>query len=150
MNRFIRQPIVAATLFAIGVVLGTAIASASDVVEERTAAMDTIRFGLSKAVPMIKGERPFDPELAEAALRMTYTGALAFQGKFPEGSVHKGANPAIWVNKADFEAKVVDFIKAAKAGVDAKPQTVEAFKVAYDELLADCASCHKLYRIKDK
>ncbi len=139
-----------ATLFAGVFFLATSLVIASDVVEVRTAAMDTIRFGASKAVPMIKGERPFDPELAEAVLRMTYTGALAFQGKFPEGSVHKGANPAIWEDKSDFEAKVVDFIKDAKAGVDAKPQTVEAFNAVYDELLADCASCHKLYRIKDK
>lgn len=122
---------------------------AEDVVKTRQASMDQIRMGAATLVPMIKGDAEFDAQVADLALRMTYAGAMAFEGKFPEGSTSKGANPAIWENKANFDAKVLDFIADAEAAVALKPMDLEVLKAAYQPLLKDCAACHKAYRIKN-
>lgn len=128
-----------------------ATASLADPVETRRAAMEQIRFGAATLVPMLKGERDFDALTAELALRMTYAGAMAFGGEhFPEGSTSKGANPAIWENLADFDAKRSAFISTASAAAEAKPADVDALSAAYQPLLKQCAACHKPYRIKDK
>jgi cytochrome c556 len=119
-------------------------------VEERTAAMDQIRVGATVLVPMLKGDAEFDAKLAELALRMTYAGAIAFKGPlFPEGSESKGANPDIWKNMTDFDAKRADFVVDAKAAVGSLPTDIDGLKAVYQPLLENCAACHKPYRIKD-
>ena len=138
-----------ATRLAAAVVVLAAPAFA-DPVELRRAAMDQIRVGAATLVPMMKGDADFDAKIAELALRMTYAGAIAFGGDhFPEGSASKGANPAIWTNLDDFNAKRADFINDAKAAVGALPADLDGLKAVYPALLDDCAACHKLYRIKD-
>ena len=140
--------LIRSTAFVLGLTVATGFASA-DEVEKRKAAMNQIRIGAVTLVPMIKGEKPFDANLAELALRMTYAGALAFERRFPEGSTSKGANPDIWKKKDDFDAKVVDFIADTKAAVGALPKDLDALKSVYQPILEDCAACHKPYRIKD-
>ncbi len=122
----------------------------SDPVDLRTGAMDQIRVGAATLVPMIKGDADFDAKIAELALRMTYAGAIAFSGDhFVEGSTSKGANPAIWTNMADFDAKRADFVSGAKSAVLNLPTDLATLKVVYQPLLEDCAACHKSYRIKN-
>ena len=80
---------------------------------------------------------------------MTYVGSIAFQGKFPEGSNSKGANPAIWQDKQDFDAMVAYFKAGADHAVENLPGSLDQLKAVHQPLLQDCAACHKLYRIKD-
>lgn len=123
----------------------------ADPVKERRAAMDQIRVGAATMVPMIKGEAAFDAKIAELALRMTYAGSLAFKGDlFPEGSDSKGANPDIWSNLADFDAKRESFVVDAAAAVANLPADLDGLQAVYQPLLKQCAACHKAYRIKDK
>lgn len=127
-----------------------ATASLADPVDTRRAAMEQIRFGAATLVPMMKGDVEFDALKAELALRMTYAGAIAFNGEyFPEGATSKGANPAIWENLADFDAKRSDFVATASTAATAKPADLDALRAAYQPLLEQCAACHKSYRIKD-
>lgn len=138
------------TAFGLVVALCATVASA-DPVQTRTDAMEQIRFGAATLVPMIKGDRAFDAMTAELALRMTFAGAMAFQGDhFPEGATSKGANAAIWENLADFDAKRAEFVATARLGAAAKPTDLEGLNAAYQPLLKQCAACHKPYRIKDK
>ena len=139
-------------LFALGLSVALCATTAlADPVKTRRAAMDQIRVGAATLVPMIKGDAAFDAKLAELALRMTYAGSIAFEGDhFPEGASSKGANPAIWENLDDFNAKRSDFVQDAAAAVASLPADADGLLAVYQPLLDDCAACHKLYRIKDK
>lgn len=122
----------------------------ADPVADRRATMDQVRAGAATLVPMIQGKAEFDAKIAELALRMTYAGAIAFNGPlFPEGSVSKGANPDIWAKFDDFTAKRVDFVMDARAAVVNLPTDLDGLKAVYQPLLEDCAGCHKPYRIKE-
>ena len=84
-------------------------------------------------------------------MRMTYAGALAFKADlFPAGSTSKGANPAIWQNLDDFNAKRLAFAANAVAAVKTPPTDLAGLEAAYRPLLDNCAACHKAYRIKEK
>lgn len=124
--------------------------ASADPVADRRAAMDQIRFGAATLVPVLKGEKEFNPEVAELALRMTLAAAIAFEGKFPEGATSKGANPDIWAKFDDFSAKTEEFQANALKAVTTPPKSLDALKAAYEPLLANCAACHKDYRIKDE
>ena len=55
--------------------------------------------------------------------------------------------PAIWENKADFDAKL------AKLGADAKDAATKvkdeaSFKTTFPEVQKNCGGCHNLYRKK--
>lgn len=127
-----------------------ATAALADPVADRRTAMDQIRVGAATLVPMMKGDADFNPQVAELALRMTLAASIAFEGKFPEGATSKGANPAIWDNLSDFNAKIEEFQVNAAAAVKAPPASLDALKASYQPLLENCAACHKDYRIKDE
>ena len=132
---------------ALAVCLATSVSA--DPVAKRQAVMDQIRVGAATLVPMMKGEAEFDAKTVELALRMTYAGAIAFNGDlFPEDAPSKGANPDIWANFADFSAKQEDFLVDAAAAVKNLPTDLDGLKAVYQPLLEDCAACHKPYRIK--
>lgn len=135
-------------IIALAALTAATTAAPADVVTDRTAAMDQIRAGAATLVPMLKGKTEFNEDVAALALRMTYAGSIAFEGKFPDGSTSKGANPAIWTDKPDFQAKTADFKKDAKHAVDNLPTSLDQLKAVYTPLLQDCAACHELYRIK--
>ena len=135
-------------IIALAVLTAATATTQADVVTDRTAAMDQIRAGAATLVPMMKGKTEFNEAVAALALRMTYAGSIAFDGKFPDGSESKGANPAIWANETDFEAKVANFKKDARHAVDNLPTSLDQLKTVYTPLLQDCAACHELYRIK--
>ena len=124
--------------------------AAADPVADRRTAMNQVRVGAATLVPFLKGEADFNPQVAELALRMTLAASIAFEGKFPEGATSKGANPAIWENLTDFNAKVEEFQTNAAAAVKTPPTSLEALKASYQPLLENCAACHKDYRIKDE
>ena len=135
-------------ILALAVFTAATTAAQADVVTDRTAAMDQIRAGAATLVPMIKGKTDFNEAVAALALRMTYAGSIAFEGKFPDGSNSKGANPAIWKDKPDFEAKSANFKADARHAVEHLPTSLDQLKAVYQPLLKDCAACHELYRIK--
>jgi cytochrome c556 len=71
-------------------------------------------------------------------------------GLFPESSKTGGdtaALPAIWQNKADFDAKFAKFGADAKAAASAV-KDVDSFKTAFSGVTKNCGGCHETYRAK--
>ncbi len=72
---------------------------------------------------MSKGTVPFDLATVQNSLKTLYEGASKSAALFPDNSKTGGgtaALPAIWQNKADFDARFAKFVKdvaAAQAGI---------------------------------
>lgn len=105
--------------------------------------------GLSSG--MLKGEIPFDPLTAQAALTSINTAALGLVGLFPavaEEDLRSTAGPTVWSDPAGFRSAIAKFIADSGAAKSSAPATLEEFKVAFSNVAANCQSCHKSYRIK--
>jgi cytochrome c556 len=99
---------------------------------------------------MIKGETPFSPAVAKAALQNYNSVGYAFGDYFPAGS-DKGdtsASPRIWEEMAAFQAEIARFRDDAQAALDSEPATLEAFQAAMGTMGRHCQTCHENYRIK--
>ncbi|TFI60140.1 cytochrome c [Sphingomonas parva] len=71
---------------------------------------------------------------------------------FPQGTQlpSSHAKPAVWQNRADFEAKAAAFQAATASLVQAaQAGDAAAFKSAYGATGAACKACHDLYRLED-
>ncbi len=69
---------------------------------------------------------------------------------FPEGT-DKGdteASPKIWEDMAGFQAKVDKFKTDAAAALAAAPADLDALKVEFGKVAANCGGCHETFRIK--
>jgi cytochrome c556 len=136
-----------------GVVLlaaSTAVFADDDPIKARQALMKANGDATKPIVPILKGQAPFNLETVQAALN-TYINASEKAGAlFPPGS-DKGkthALPAIWQNKADFEARL------AKLGTDSKAALAAikdeaTFKANFPPIFKDCGGCHEKYREKE-
>jgi cytochrome c556 len=70
---------------------------------------------------------------------------------FPPGTgpdiAKTGAKPEIWQNPKDFEAKTIDFQKAAQAfGGAVAGSDLNAIKASFGDLGKTCKACHDKYR----
>src|SRR5271155_5556594 len=99
---------------------------------------------------MSKGKIPFDLATVKDSLQTLNEGATKSAALFPDNSKTGGgtaALPAIWENKADFDARFTKFAKdveAAQAGI-----TDEAtFKQFAPTVFKNCGACHELYKAK--
>tara|TARA_R110002020_G_scaffold36134_15_gene108661 strand:+ start:241 stop:687 length:447 start_codon:yes stop_codon:yes gene_type:complete len=100
---------------------------------------------------MVKGEAAFDAEAALAALSTIAEVAAGYGEQFPEGSdtgFETEAAPAIWTDRAGFDAKLAAFKEDADAAVAAAPADLDALKAVFGPLTQNCGSCHETYRLK--
>jgi len=100
---------------------------------------------------MAKGEAPFDARLADAAFRAMNAAALGFGGKFPEGSetgAETEAAPAIWSDRAGFDAAIAALIADTDAAIAAEAGDLETMRAAFGTVAENCKSCHESYRIR--
>ena len=140
-----RRLIVTGLLLAIG---AGAVLADGDSIKERRALMKANGEATRTLVAMLKGA-PFDLGVVQAALRSFTDAAAKEPALFPDDSKTGDTNalPAIWDNKADFNARYVKFgedAAAALAGI-----TDEAsFKAQMPGVLKNCGGCHELYRAK--
>jgi cytochrome c556 len=99
---------------------------------------------------MMQGKAPYDQAKVQAALDTYIKGAAQLPALFPDNSKTGGkteALPAIWGDKADFNARF------AKLSADAKAAKVAikdeaSFKANMGKVLANCGGCHEKYRQK--
>lgn len=99
---------------------------------------------------MIDGKRPFDLEAAKKVLATFAENADKSKPLYPDTSKTGGdtaALPAIWENKADFEAKLTKFATESKAAV-AAATNLDTFKAQIAEVRKNCGGCHTPYRKK--
>lgn len=105
---------------------------------------------LGAVAPVVKGEQPFDAAEVLAALEAFNDNAQKFDAgaMFPAGSEGGEAAPAIWSDRAGFEAAIEEYKAAAAAAIEAPPQDVEALRASFGRIGGSCSDCHRTYRVK--
>lgn len=122
----------------------------SDPVAARRALMHNDGIAAKKLFDMSKGAVPFDLAVVQASLKTLAEGAAESPALFPDDSKTGGgtaALPAIWQNKADFDARFAKFAKdvaAAQAGIVDEA----TFKTLAPAVFRNCGGCHELYKAK--
>ena len=128
----------------------TAVVAQSDPIAARKAIMKENGTQGRIAREMIEGKQPFNVDAAKKVL--TTFGETHDKAKslWPDNSKTGGDTaslPAIWENKADFEAKLVKFSTDAKAA-EGKVTDLDSFKAQISEVGKSCGGCHNNYRKK--
>jgi cytochrome c556 len=130
--------------------LGVTAVVAQDVIAERKAIMKTNGEQARIGGQMSRGEAPFDVAKAQAVFVAYASAADKMPALFPDNSKTGGdtaADPKIWQNKADVDAKFKKFGDDARAA-QAATKDLDSFKAAYGNVMRNCGGCHETYRIK--
>src|SRR5215472_5776848 len=129
----------------------TAVAAQSDPIAARKALMKKNGDEAKAAAAMVKGEAPFDAAKAHAIFATFADSAAKAPALFPDNSKTGGdtaALPAIWENKADFDARFVKFGKDAKEA-EGKVKDLDSLKATWGGFAKEnCGGCHEKYRAK--
>ena len=146
MNRLIS--FAAAPLLAIALIAP----ASADALADRQALMKDQGKTLGSITPIIKGEKPYDADAVKAALTHLNEDAqkIDVATLFPAGSDQgkTTVSPKIWEDNAGFVAAVAKYKKDAAAAAEANPKDLDSFKVVFNQVAENCASCHKAFRIK--
>jgi cytochrome c556 len=125
----------------------TAVIAQQDPIAARRAIMKANGQAAQLGTKMTKGEEPFSVEKGKKVFA-TYQDVAKAHELFPENSKTGGetaALPAIWENKADFEARLTKLATEAKAA-EAKVTDLDSFKAQFTEVQKNCGGCHQTYR----
>jgi len=129
----------------------TAVAAQSDPIAARKALMKKNGDEAKIGAAMAKGEAPFDASKVDTIFATFADAAAKAPALFPDNSKTGGdtaALPAIWENKADFDARLAKFGAAAKEA-QGKVKDLDAFKATWGGFIKDnCGGCHEKYRMK--
>ena len=131
-------------------VLGvTAVAAQSDPIAARKAMMKANGASAGQGAKFMKGEEPFDLAKAQAIFAGYQKASGEFGKLFPDNSKSgdTAALPAVWENKADFNAKLAKFGADAKDAA-AKVKDEASFKAVFPDVQKNCGGCHQTYRKK--
>ena len=127
-----------------------AVLADTDPIAERRALMKNDGMAAKKMFDMSKGTIPFDLATVQASLKTLSEGATKSPALFPDNSQTGGgtaALPAIWQNKADFDARFAKFaqdVAAAQTGIVDEA----TFKKFAPAVFQNCGGCHELYKAK--
>ena len=116
-------------------------------IKERQGIMKKINDDTKVLGAMAKGEAPYDAAKANQLLTGWEAGVKKYITLFPDNSKtgeKTRAKAEIWQNKADFEAKAGDFLKAVGAAKAAN--NADAFKASFGNVGKACDGCHEKYR----
>ncbi|MGX1306059.1 cytochrome c556 [Amorphus suaedae] len=118
-------------------------------IEKRQELMKSAGRATKAAGQMVKGETAWDAAAAEAAMQTLVDVGTQFPTLFPDDSKTGGkteAAPAIWEDKADFEAHAASLATDAEAAKMAAAGGLDAFKPAFGKAAGNCRSCHEKFR----
>ena len=141
------RTVLAVTAIAVGV---TVVAAQSDPIAARKALMKEVGAQTKTGGGMAKGDVPYDQTKAQAIFATYIDASAKVPALFPENSKTGGdtaALPAIWANKADFDARFAKFGADAKAA-QASVKDLDSFKGAFSGITKNCGGCHETYRAK--
>jgi cytochrome c556 len=127
-----------------------AVWAATDDIAQRRELMHNDGIAAKKLFDMAKGTIPFDLAVAQASLKTLAIGAEKSPALFPDDSKTGGgtaALPAIWENKADFNARFAKFSKDVDAALAATKDEA-SFKAVAPSVFKNCGGCHELYKAK--
>ena len=128
-----------------------AFAQPADPIATRQALMKQNGKDTKAGAALAKGEVPYDAARAAMLFKDMNEVANNYGKHFPANSQTGGdteAAPAIWTKPAEFKAALAKFQADTKAAMAAKPVTVEAFRVQFGAVTANCKSCHESFRVK--
>jgi cytochrome c556 len=123
---------------------------AADATTQRRALMKQDGMAARKLFDMSKGNIPFDLAVAQASLKDMAEAAAKSPALFPDDSKNGGgttALPAVWENKADFNARFDKFGKDVAAAIAATNDEA-GFKASAPAVFDNCGSCHELYKAR--
>jgi cytochrome c556 len=127
-----------------------AVLADTDPIAERRALMKNDGMAAKKMFDMSKGTISFDLATVQDSLKTLAIAAAQEPALFPDNTKTSGgtaALPAIWQNKADFNARFVKFAKdvaAAQAGIVDEA----TFKKFAPAVFQNCGGCHEVYKAK--
>ena len=130
--------------------VATASFASSSVIDDRQKLMKANDASMKEAVPMLKGEAPFDLTKVQVALKTYVDGMATFLTLFPVDSQTGGdtsASPKIWSDAAGFATVNEKFAGAIKAASDGIKDEA-SFKSAFPDLLKNCGPCHDACWVK--
>jgi cytochrome c556 len=134
------------------VLVATLAAAQSDPIAARKALMKANGEQAKIGARIAKGEAPFDADKVQVIFATFLDAADKAPALFPENSKKGGkteALPAIWKNKADFEARLAKFGADAKAA-QGEVKDLATFKAVWAGLIRkNCTGCHEKYVQKD-
>ncbi|MEO0912063.1 MAG: cytochrome c [Pseudomonadota bacterium] len=138
----------ASAAFALSVTL--TIAGGHAPYEKRQAAMKVVGGSAKTIGDMLKGTTAFDAAKANAALAAMQEAVAPYGDFFPEGSEapQSEASPAIWSDRAGFDATLAAFQADIADAVSAAPQDQAGMAAAFGAVTENCGTCHKAYRVK--
>jgi len=129
----------------------TAVAAQSDPIAARRALMKKNGDEAKIATSMVKGEAPFDAAKVQTVFATFADSAAKAPALFADNAKTGGdtaALPAIWENKADFDARLAKFGKDAKEA-EGKVKDLDSLKATWGGFAKDnCGGCHEKYRAK--
>jgi cytochrome c556 len=117
-------------------------------IKERQATMKKTNDDTKVLTAMSKGEAPFDAAKAQALLSGIEERTKKVAPLFPDDSKtgeKTRAKAEVWQNKADFDAKLADFIKVTATAKTAAT-SADGFKTAFSNVIKSCDNCHEKYR----
>ncbi len=126
--------------------------SAAETVAARKAAFNLSAVAFSTMNAAAASPTP-DPRQLSFSAQALARWAHALPGLFPAGTSatdlpgETTASPAIWANRADFEAKAAAYAAAADRLGELTEDT-EAFKAQLAVVSDTCKSCHQPYRVR--
>ena len=146
MHKFIvRIAVIASAFLASTIAVGS-----DDPAHERHELMEGVRDAAKPVGAMFQGELEYDADRVMESLGVWSSAAAKFGDLFPEGSEGGEAAPAIWEDRAGFDAALVKWADAVAAAQEAAPATLEEAKATVGPAFSACKNCHDTYRIEDE
>lgn len=145
MQGVVRASVLAIVLAAAAAVPLTGALGQDNPIRQRQALMKQMGDQTDLGMAMVKGQAAFDAAKAEAIFATYRKNAPEFITLFPPGSDagDTKAQPAVWSNRAGFEAADAAFVKAVN-GVDVS--TPAAFAEALTAAGRACRACHQDFK----
>ena len=132
--------------------LGVTMVMAQNVapIKERQEVMKKSDDDLKLLTRMTRGEVPYDGAKVTAAYTAMEAAYKKVQTLFPDDSKtgeNTRAQPKIWENRADFDAKMAEIIKVT-GEAKAKARDEANFKEIHPAVVKACDNCHADYRVR--
>jgi cytochrome c556 len=112
--------------------------------------MEDVRDAAKPVGQMLRGEADFDSATLMNTLGVFQDASAQLGGLFPEGSEGGEAAPAIWEDRAGFEAAIAKWQEVVGVAIDANPQSLEDAKPVVGPVFQACKGCHDNYRIEEE
>ncbi|MEM1173995.1 MAG: cytochrome c [Pseudomonadota bacterium] len=150
MRIHLRLAIASAVLVFSG--LATAHDHLDDPIKERQSLMKDTRNAAGPVGKMLRGDLDFDADTFMESMNVFLTVGTQYGDLFPDGSEFGNgteAAPAIWSDRAGFNAALDRWVTATRAAVEAAPQSLDEARPVAGKVFQSCKGCHDNYRVDD-